>query len=107
LNCEFVSIYVFRALELFYDNKRAIECISIISNSHLASIDILIAGFTISLSKINADILLIEETADSKCVIDYLKNKVGVDMKFKNPTAFFLYNYACHSIKQSDVLILY
>jgi hypothetical protein len=107
LNGEFVSIYVFRALELFYDNKRAIECISIISNSHLASIDILIAGFTISLSKINADILLIEETADSKCVIDYLKNKVGVDMKFKNPTAFFLYNYACHSIKQSDVLILY
>ena len=107
LNGEFISIYLFRALELFYDNKRAIECISIISNLHLASIDILIAGFTIILSKINADILLIEETADSKCIVDYLKNNIGVDMKFKNPTAFFLYNYACHSIKSSDVLIIY
>ena len=67
----------------------------------------LIAGFTITLSKINADILLIEETADSKGVVDYLKNNIGVDMKFKNPTAFFLYNYACHSIQHSEVLILY
>jgi hypothetical protein len=106
-NGEFSSIYVFRALELFYNKKRAIECISIISNSHLVSSDMLIAGFTITLSKINADILLIEETADSKGVVDYLKNNIGVDMKFKNPTAFFLYNYACHSIQHSEVLILY
>ena len=106
-NGEFSSIYVFRALELFYNKKRAIECISIISNSHIISSDMLIAGFTITLSKINADILLIEETADSKGVVDYLKNNIGVDMKFKNPTAFFLYNYACHSIQHSEVLILY
>ena len=107
LNGEFISIYVFRPLELFYDKKRAIECISIISNSHLASIDMLVTGFTISLSKINADILLIEETADSKSVVDYFKKNIGIDLKFKNPTAFFLYNYACHSIKASDVLIVY
>ena len=106
-NGEISSIYVFRALELFYNNKRAIECLSIISNFQLVSMDMLIAGFTLSLSKLNADILLIEETADSKGVVDYLKNNKGVDMKFKNPTAFFLYNYACHSIKPSDVLLLY
>lgn len=107
MNGEFISIYVFRPLELFYDNKRVIECISIITNLHLSNIDMLITGFTISLSKINADILLIEETADSKGVVDYLKKNTEIQVNFKNPTAFFLYNYANYSIKYSDILILY
>lgn len=107
MNGEFISIYVFRPLELFYDKKRVIECISIITNSYLSNLDMLITGFTICLSKINADILLIEETADSKGVVDYFKNNTGIHLKFKNPTAFFLYNYANYSIKYSDIVILY
>ena len=106
-NNSFISIYVFRPLELYYNNKRATECISIITNKNVCNLDTLIIGFTTSLSKINSDILLLENTADCNSIISYLKNRKDIYTKFINPTAFFLYNYAAHSFKNTDVLLLY
>ena len=54
------------------------------------------------------DLLLIEDTANARVVIDNLNNKLNLPIKFKSPTAFFLYNYACYSLYKSELaLIIY
>ena len=109
-NGELIATYIFRTLELYYSNKKTIECINIISNC--ATPDILIAGFTICIGKLNSgdvksEILLIEDTAHSNEVIDYLNINPLVSCKFKSSTAFFLYNYACHPISNRKALLIY
>jgi hypothetical protein len=101
-----IAVYLFRPLEMYYQTQKTVECILILSNCQTN--DILIAGFTMSLLKAQAQtqaaLLLIEATAHSNTVIDYLKH---TPCKFKNPTAFFLYNYACYTANASKTLLLY
>jgi hypothetical protein len=106
---ELIALYVFRVLELYYGEKKAVECITIISDCDKP--DILITGFTMSWQKIKSlvkcDILFLEETADSKVVISALDKNATVVRNFKSPTAFFLYNYATYSVSNSKALLLY
>ena len=109
-NGKLIATYTFRLLELYYSNKKAIECINIISNC--ATSDILITGFTTCISKLNTgidkyEILLIEDTADSNEVIHYLNMNPAVTCNFRSPTAFFIYNYACYSVKNRKTLLIY
>jgi hypothetical protein len=108
-NGELIAVYVFRPLELFYDNKKSVECISIISKCKTN--DVLIAGFNMSLinvkKKCNATILFVEETAHSQPIIASLNSNCSVVFNFKSPTAFFLYNYACYSFKNNKTLLIY
>ena len=108
---ELIAAYVFRPLELYYEGKKTVECIAIISNCKTG--DVLTAGFNMSLlkcknnSKCAADILLIEATAHSTAVIKDLFSNYTVSKKFTSPTAFFLYNYASHTIKKEKTLLIY
>ena len=109
-NGELIATYIFRPIELYYSTKKTIECINIISNC--ATSDILIAGFTTCITKLNSgdiksEILLIEDTAHSKEIIDYLNVNPRVSCNFKSPTAFFLYNYACYSVTNRKSLLIY
>jgi hypothetical protein len=106
-NGELIACYVFRPIEMYYADKKTVECIAILSRCDTPTI--LIAGFTMSLAKVraNAELLLIENTADSTDVINYLSTNLSVTCKFKSPTAFFLYNYACYSAKNTKTLLLY
>jgi hypothetical protein len=104
-----IAAYVFRPLEMYYQTQKTIECILILSNCQTN--EILIAGFTMSLLKASAAaaaapaaLVLIEATAHSSAIIDYLKN---TPCKFKNPTAFFLYNYACYTAPANKTVLLY
>ena len=107
---ELIAAYVFRRLELYYGEKKAVECIAILSNSK-AQHDILTAGFALCWAKINAvtqsNILLIEATADSEAVIKGLDANPAVKRNFKSPTAFFLYNYATYSVRNTKALLIY
>ena len=107
-----IAAYVFRPLELYYETKKAVECIAVISNC-LTS-EILLAGFNTSLMKMRerkdeqkADILLFEETAHSKPIIAALQKNAYVKCNFKSPTAFFLYNYICYSFAAEKTLLIY
>ena len=107
-----IAVYVFRPLELYYETKKAVECIAVISNC-LTS-EILLAGFNTSLLKMRerkdekrADILLFEETAHSKPIIAALQKNAYVKCNFKSPTAFFLYNYISYSFDAEKTLLIY
>jgi hypothetical protein len=111
---ELTAVYIFRVLELYYADKKAIECITILSKKNTQSDidnDILITGFTLSWAKISAEtgcsIVLIEETAHSKAVILALLENPLIPLHFKSPTAFFLYNYATYSVKNTKALLFY
>ena len=109
---ELIAAYVFRCLELYYDDKKAIECIAIIeaqNNAHKN--DILIAGFNMCWLKLKeltqCAIVFIEGTAQSKVVIAALTLNPSAVFSFKSPTAFFLYNYAAYSVKNTKTLLIY
>lgn len=109
-NGELIAVYIFRLLELYYGEKKAVECITILSNGENNE-DILSAGFNMSWEKIKAEakcsIVFIEGTANSGAVIKELKKNATVIYNFKSPTAFFLYNYASYSVKSTKALLFY
>jgi len=102
-----LSIYVFRNIQLYYNGRRATECILALYSYNK---DLFITGFTIALGKVIAKykvgILLIEDTAQAYGLIANL-NVLNVPLLFKSPTAFFMYNYACYSISHRKFMILY
>ena len=108
LNGELIAVYIFRLLELYYGEKKAVECITILSSE---SADILSAGFNMSWEKIKTEakcaIVFIEGTANSGAVIKALKANPQAQLNFKSPTAFFLYNYASYSVKSTKALLFY
>jgi hypothetical protein len=104
-NGELHAVYIFRMLNLYYGVQKAAECITILSNCQ--STDILTAGFAMSWANIKCDILIIEDTAHSKSVITALDKNSTVVRNFKSPTAFFLYNYAAYSVKNTKALLFY
>ena len=118
------AVYIFRLLELYYDGKKAVECIAILSHNqskhkqskhkqsnHKQNTDILIAGFTLIWATLRAerkcDIVFIEDTAHSKAVITALDTNSDSVRMFKSPTAFFLYNYAAYSVSREKTLLVY
>ena len=108
-NGEIIAAYIFRPLELYYGNQKAIECISIISNCKIS--DVLVTGFNMCLLKIKnktkSSILFIESNADSLPVINALNTNTSVLYKYKIPTAFYLYNYASYTVKNNKTLLIY
>jgi hypothetical protein len=108
-NGNLIAIYIFRIIELYYGNKKTAECITIVSNCK--SVDVLISGFITSLMKLKTqtqvDILFIEDTAHSKEIINEMLTIPTVQCNFKSPTAFFLYNYAVYSVKNTKALLFY
>jgi len=109
LGNDLIAAYIFRPLELYYEGKKTVECIAIISNCKTS--EVLVAGFNMSLlrckGKIGTNILLLEGTAHSDPVIKALLKNVSVFKKFTSPTAFYLYNYACYSFKKERTLLIY
>jgi len=105
---ELIAVYIFRLLELYYGEKKAVECITILSSE---TSDIISAGFNMSWEKIKAEakcaIVFIEGTANSRAVIKALNANQQVQLNFKSPTAFFLYNYASYSVKSTKALLFY
>ena len=108
-NGELVAIYVFRTLELYYGEKKAVECISIVSKCKLK--ELTLGGFIIGLAKIKTklktNIIMIENTAHSTDIITALYNNPIILFMYKSPTAFFLYNYANYTIKNNKALLIY
>ncbi len=106
---ELIAAYVFRCLELSYADKKAIECIAIIVRPKHN--EILIAGFNMCWPKLQTltqcAIVFIEETAQSKPVIAALALNPTAVFSFKSPTAFFLYNYAAYTVKNTKTLLIY
>ena len=127
-----IATYMFRRLNMTYTNvganvgatnvganvnkkQHAIECINIVIATCVDTTCVdttCVVGFSISLLKLKEkneiDLLLIEDTANARVVIDNLNNKLNLPIKFKSPTAFFLYNYACYSLYKSELaLIIY
>ena len=106
---QIIATYTFRNLNLMYEKeKKTIECINIVIKKNEEE---QIIGFHETLfqhvkKKIAFDYLLIEETANAKPIINYLINKHIASIKFKSPTAFFLYNYAHRSISDAALALM-
>ena len=112
-----LSIYVFRNIQLYYDNnnnnnnnnnkKRATECILSLYSYNK---ELFITGFNIALGKVKErlklGVVLMEDTAQTDGLIANFK-MLGMPLMFRSPTAFFLYNYACYSVRSRKFLILY
>jgi GNAT superfamily N-acetyltransferase len=103
-----IAVYVFRNPSLEYNSEKTIECFATLSNCHHK--EIFTAGFNIALhkcnKKLNATKLLIENTAHGMDIVQELERK-KIPQFTKSPTAFFLYNYACHSSPSSSTFLMY
>lgn len=106
-NGTLLSIYVFRNIQLYYNGRRAVECILTLYNFNK---ELFISGFNIVMGKLKErlkmEIILMEDTAQAYGLIDNFQ-MLGIPSMFRSPTAFFLYNYACHSVKNRKFMILY
>jgi hypothetical protein len=106
-NGALLSIYVFRNIQLYYNGRRAVECIMAL---YSYTKELFITGFNIVMGKLkerlNMEIILMEDTAQAHGLIDNFK-MLGIPVMFRSPTAFFLYNYACYSVKSRKFMILY
>ena len=120
-NKQILATYVYRNLNLNYDGKKVMECISIVLHESILqekekeeAKKVYELSFNIALLKLKKkfpfDLLLIENTANANLIIDYFnnnKNNNNIILKFKSPTAFFLYNYATYSVKNTKALLFY
>ena len=107
---QIVASYIFRPLKLTYSGKKAIECINILIAAKEISKNTSDYGLHAVLENLKKkspfDLLLIEDTANAKLIIDYLINNIKASILFKSPTAFFLYNYAYRSLSTSNLALI-
>lgn len=107
---ELMAVYIFRILELYYGEKKATECITILSADE-KNTDLLVTGFLMSWLKLatatTCEIVLIEGTAHSNPVIKALDAHPRIDQYFKTSTAFFFYNYIAYSTPSAKTLLFY
>jgi len=106
-NSNIIACYIFRLLELTYNGKITCECIASI-HTNGGKVDLFHYGFhqacNILKEKHNISLLLMEETAHTSILLTpTLKSLI----QFISPTAFFFYNYACHTLKGKECLIVY
>jgi hypothetical protein len=101
-----VAFYVFRLIELSYAGEKVVECIATVANCAPILFQ---TGFNLALHKLqdNIQLVLIEDTAHANILFAHLLLLQKPVLKFSSPTAFFFYNYACHSFKKNAVLIIY
>ena len=104
-----IAAYVFRNPSLKYDKEhQSIECIATISCCHHK--EIFTTGFNIALQicrkNNNASRLLLENTANSNDIVERYE-RMNMKIFSKSPTAFFMYNYVCYSIKENKCLFIY
>lgn len=106
---ELIASYIFRYINLTYDGKKTIECISILLTKDEKNTSLYEKGYISALQKIREkhhfDYIFIENTANANCIIDHLK-KIKVPIYFKSPTAFFLYNYAVRSLPNAELALI-
>lgn len=102
-----IACYVFRLIELYYDEQKTTECICMLSAMQCQR-EVFCEGFSLACKimqdKKNVSLVLLEDTAHAYIITDKIPKSA---YSFISPTAFFLYNYACYSIKKSDFLIIY
>ena len=103
---ELATVYIFRPLALTYGGeKKAIECIAIISTSSTSTSTSV--GFNLCLPKLQREILWIEATAHSREIIANLQENPFITCNTISKTAFFFYNYACHTCASDKTLLVY
>jgi hypothetical protein len=101
------AIYLFKkSCTEMRKGKEAITLFASINILKKKQTDIFIQGFVLSLFKICERFsafkyVLIEEVSDNYLVLNELKNS-----EFNNPTAYFFYNYRCHTINAKRSLII-
>jgi len=117
-NKQILATYIYRNLNLNYDGKKVMECISIVLHESILqekekeeAKKVYELSFNIALLKLKKkfpfDLLLIENTANANLIIDcFNNNNNNIILKFKSPTAFFLYNYAHHTIHKSSLAMM-
>jgi hypothetical protein len=117
-NKQILATYIYRNLNLNYDEKKVMECISIVLHESILqekekeeAKKVYELSFNIALLKLKKkfpfDLLLIENTANANLIIDcFNNNNNNIILKFKSPTAFFLYNYAHHTIHKSSLAMM-
>jgi hypothetical protein len=127
-NSELVSAYIFRDARVRYDKfvsntstnssdnaespkcsvPNTLECICTLVDKNFSNI--LVPGFYSALDKCRRETetehILVENTSNSEVIVDYMKQQ-NIACFLQNPTAFFLYNYACHSILPTKCLLIY
>tara|TARA_Y100000389_G_scaffold203683_1_gene253013 strand:+ start:4849 stop:5967 length:1119 start_codon:yes stop_codon:yes gene_type:complete len=101
-NDKLISLYVLRDSGTFYKNKKAIEIISSLSSCHHKHIFKI--GFYNAIhdycNLINASKVIIDEIGENYQI---MSDKYF----FSNNSAFFLYNYACYTIKSNNCFFIY
>ena len=118
-NKQILATYIYRNLNLNYDGKKVMECISIVLHESILqekgkeeAKKVYELSFNIALLKLKKkfpfDLLLIENTANANLIIDCFNNNNNnnIILKFKSPTAFFFYNYAHHTIHKSSLAMM-
>jgi hypothetical protein len=103
-----MCFYVYRQLSCTMDYDK--KCIELITTIKDTTNPIFFKGFMSSckriMKKYNVSRVLIEETGDTCELIQRFK-EYNITCKSICPSAFFLYNYACYSVKPQDCMILY
>ena len=104
------GLYAFRKASVYYKKEEVLECFLTINanaNANANANQQFIQGFNDTLqklkNKINYKYILLEDTSHSGCIIHAEQYK----LIFKNPTAFFLYNYASYTVKSNKMLLFY
>ena len=103
------TLYVFHNTRLFAGEKQAVECVATLKANECEEL-VFITGFYQALFQLNkknpaVSILMLEDTAHSNIIA---VNLIGISpVLFRTPTAFFLYNYNCHTVKHNKCFFLY
>ena len=103
-----IALYVFRNIMLQFNGKNVCECITIVSDVEDTILSIGLVNCLLDINKKNSlSFVLFEDTSDCGILIKLLQSNPNVRCIFKSPTAFFLYNYARHSFKNTQIMLIY
>ena len=107
-HCTPVCYYVFRPLSCTMDYDK--PCIELITTLNDTTNSIFFKGFQSSckriMKKYKVSRVLIEETGNT-CQLIHTFKDYNLSYKSICPSAFFLYNYACYSVKPEECMVLY
>lgn len=106
-----IACYIFKNTFTLYNSKKSVELISSINNCHYD--EIFYSGFTnayYNISKfLKCKTILVEDISHNTLLFKYLLKYTGNSRYLlgESKTAFYLYNYAVHSIDSEKSLIIY
>ena len=106
-----IACYIFKNTFTTYNRKKSVELIASINNCHYD--EIFYRGFTNAYYNVHkllkCKMILIEDISHNTVLFKYLL-KYSENSKYiigESKTAFYLYNYAIHSIESNKSLIIY